>query len=332
MKKFIQKRVAESALALPVAGVLCALVWLLAGFFQHQWWLQAGCMVVATYFTVELNTTNVLLRIRSRMVAVSFLMLSCAGGFLFSSLPGAVVTLCFVVFLLLLFRTYQDTRAVGVVYYAFLMLGLASMICVHVLYLLPLLWILMYSQLQSLSFRTLVASVYGLLTPYWIIMPLLLFPVQEQVPLLTYFSEHFGALGNLIFPISYSHFDFVHWALLVYVVLLLVIGLVHFLNKSYEDRVRTRQLYGFFAIVAIACLSLIALQPQHYDWLMRIVIITVSPLVAHFIALTSTKLTNVMFILIGISCLLLIVISVSRSVLYFLADTAHWLWSGLLSF
>ena len=39
----------------------------------------------------------------------------------------------------------------------------------------------------------------------------------------------------------------------------------------------------------------IVLQPQHYDMLIRILIINVSPLIAHFLSLTYTRITNIAF-------------------------------------
>ena len=40
------------------------------------------------------------------------------------------------------------------------------------------------------------------------------------------------------------------------------------------------------------------LQPQHYDMLIRIMIIAASPLIGHFIALTRTRFTNIAFLII----------------------------------
>jgi hypothetical protein len=49
----------------------------------------------------------------------------------------------------------------------------------------------------------------------------------------------------------------------------------------------------------------IALQPQHFDPLIRIVIICASPLVAHLLTLTSSRITNIAFFVILAVCLLI---------------------------
>jgi hypothetical protein len=41
--------------------------------------------------------------------------------------------------------------------------------------------------------------------------------------------------------------------------------------------------------------ALMCFQPQHNDMLLRIIIINTAPLISHFLALTSTKFTNVAF-------------------------------------
>ena len=95
-------------------------VWLLCGVLSNHWWWQIGCFAVATYLMVQLNNANVLIRIFSRMVSSSFLALSCAACFLFPFLREAVMITCLTAFTLLFFYTYQDKKAVGLTYYAFL--------------------------------------------------------------------------------------------------------------------------------------------------------------------------------------------------------------------
>ena len=74
-----------------------------------------------------------------------------------------------------------------------------------------------------------------------------------------------------------------------------IMGSVHFLHKSYFDSIRVRLLYSIFIWTDLITAVFLALQPQHYDLLIRLMIINTSPLVAHFLALTSTKITNVVF-------------------------------------
>jgi len=61
-------------------------------------------------------------------------------------------------------------------------------------------------------------------------------------------------------------------------------------------------LYELFIAMSISSAVFILLQPRHFDILMRILIVNTAPLIAHFIALTRTRLTNIAFYgIIGLS-------------------------------
>ena len=68
MIKRIQNKVAESRFTLPAVAVYGGIIWLLCGLFPQQWWLQFTLFAVSTYLMVELNNSNVLIRIYSRSV------------------------------------------------------------------------------------------------------------------------------------------------------------------------------------------------------------------------------------------------------------------------
>ena len=61
----------------------------------------------------------------------------------------------------------------------------------------------------------------------------------------------------------------------------------------------------------------LVLQPQHYDVLIRLLIINTAPLIGHFIALTHTKVTNIAFYAIVIICLLVTAFNAWTSSLIF---------------
>ena len=76
----------------------------------------------------------------------------------------------------------------------------------------------------------------------------------------------------------------------------MAIGQVHFWYKSFEDRIHIRHLYGFLGLISWTSIALLLFQPQHYDLMLRILIICGSSFVAHFFIHTRTKLTNILFV------------------------------------
>ena len=277
------------------------LLCLIGGVFVHQWWIQLACYGLTIYLMILLNNFNALIRVYSRAITSAFIVLSGVACFLFPSLEGAFVTVGIVASLLTLFFTYQDREATGWIYYTFLILGLASLAKVHLLVLIPIYWVIMIF-LSSLSLRTFIASLLGLLTPYWFwITAVLLLYKGDFTP----FTGHFLPLTEIGFFKEYASVPLSHYLTYAFLVILTVTGIVHFLRTSYNDKIRTRQIYYSIMFFNIVMLVLLPLFPQHYDLLLRPAIILTSPLIGHFIALTNTKITNIAFYLIVITALIL---------------------------
>ena len=277
------------------------LLCLIGGVIQHQWWIQLACYILATYLMILLNNFHALIRIYSRAITSAFIILSGVACFIFPSLEGCIVTVGLVASLLTLFTTYQNREAAGWIYYTFLILGVASVANIHFLVFIPIYWIMMIF-INSLSLRTFIASLFGLLTPYWIWIAVVLFFYKDN---LTPFTNLFQPLTEVTFFNAYGSIPLSHYLTYAFLVILAFTGIIHFLRKSYNDKIRTRQFYYSIIFFNIVVLVLLALFPQYYDLLFRPAIILTSPLIGHFIALTRTKITNIAFYLILITALLL---------------------------
>lgn len=300
MTKRLQNRVAESRWTLPVMAVLACGVWVLAGLISQQLWLQLVCFVLSTMLMVELNNGNALIRIYSRMVSCSFLALSCCACYLYPSMGAQLVTLCLIVMYVISFHCYQDKHSPGWTFYAFLCVGMASMVFVQLFYYIPLLWLLMRLQLNAMSWRNFFASIIGLLTPYWLAFCYFLFIQDLTVPL-----EHIAKLAIVDLTPDYTGMPVVRVALYAFVVVLAITGTIHFWRNSPDDKIRIRQFFGYFMAIDAFTLVFLALQPQHFTVLMPMAIVTTAPLIGHFIALTKTRITNIAAITIAVICLLL---------------------------
>lgn len=288
--KRLQNIVAESRQALPIATVYGLAVWLMAGAIQKEWWIQMGCFLLSVLLMMHLNNKNLLIRIYSRSVSVTFILLSCAAVFLFPSLSGNILQVCMIASLVVLCSCYQDNTTVGLTYYCFLLLGLGSCADIYFLWFVPVYWLLMAIIVYSLSWRTFFASLLGLLTPYWFLATWLLFTDEGS---LTALADHFAALTDLQIPDFNLQLLFPSLLFLGLLTCMGIMGCIHFVRTSYLDKIRVRQLYYGFMLLGAFSLAGIALQPQHFDMFVRMLIISTSPLFGHFAALTHTKLTNV---------------------------------------
>lgn len=294
-----QNIIAESGLTLPVAALFSVVVWLLVGLMRLQLWPQLACFIATIYMVVEMTNQNALLRIRSRMVSSTFIVLSCASCFLFPQMTGGVAQLCMVAAFLMLFQTYQTSRCMGRIFYAFAAIGLGSLAFVQMLWYVPVLWLLMATQLQSMNWRTWLASMLGLAMPYWFALVWFLLPFNlsaDWTADLSPLADHFALLADISRPsIPTPPYLLDSILALVLTLVLGAIGITHFWQYSFEDKIRIRLLYGFFTAMTAFTVFLILVQPQHFDVLMRLLTLCACPLIAHVLTFTSSRLSNILF-------------------------------------
>ncbi|MBQ5980639.1 MAG: hypothetical protein IJL54_00510 [Prevotella sp.] len=285
-----QNIIAESRIALPLTIVYGLVMSILYGAWEQQLWMQTIILAISTLLMAELNNSNSLIRIFSRMVSCSFLFMSVMAIFLLHSLQATIVQLCLIAFYLSFFKAYQNAYATGWVFYAFFAIGMASVVFVQILYFVPILWILMIFNILAFGARSFVASLLGLITPYWFIGGYMIYRQQYD----TLFN-HFPSLTQFSTPFDYSSITQHQMVTFGWVVFLFLVGTIHYLCKRYADKIRTRMLYEVFITVGICCIIFAVLQPHHYTILLSMLIVNTAPLIGHFIATTQTRFTNFSF-------------------------------------
>lgn len=299
--KRLQNKIAESRRTLPFAMLYSTAIWLLAGLIKEQWWLQFACFVLSVLLVMRINSKNLLIRIYSRSVSVAFIFLSCAAVLLFPSWTGGIVQICFIATLMILYDSYQDNTAVDKAYYAFLLLGVASMLDAHVFFYLPLVWFVMIVIVYALSWRTFLASLLGLATPYWFMIGWLMWQKEENFQ--TLFSL-FARQDILQFPFNFETIPIPSQLIIIFTAVMMVIGSVHFIHSSFRDKIRVRQIYYSFIIIGFYSLVLLVLQPQS-ELAIRMLIIATSPLIGHYWALTNSRISNILVCALTIVLILL---------------------------
>jgi len=297
--KHIQNIVAESHRTLPITAVYAIVIWLMAGLINEGWWLQFGCFVLSVFLMMQMNSQNLLTRIYSRTVSVSYMALICTPVFLFHSVSGALLQICIIATLLILFSCYQDNESPGRIFYTFLLIGIGGLINLHMLLFIPLFWILMAFFVYAMGWRTWFASLIGLLTPFWFTAGFWLFGMRSFSDLTPPFALQLPTLQWF----DFSDFSMQQALFLAFILLLIVIGSIHFIIDSIHDKIRVRQLYYAFMFLGAYSLVLLFILPHEYDMLIRVITIAVSPLIGHFFALTHSKFSNMLFFVIVIGLL-----------------------------
>jgi len=298
MQKRAQNTYAESRWSLIATTVFAALVYAAYAYAGASGMgLSVMTLVVSTLLMIMLNDRNALLRISSRMVSCFFLIMTSAASFLLTSWQGGVASVMLIACLLSIFSTYQDRHAQGRLFYAFAFIGIASVFFPQIVLFVPALWLAMYA-MQSARLSTLAASLLGLVAPYWFLVAYC-FLTGRQGELL----PHFSSMVDVGHVLDYKSLTWEKIATVAYVMLLSVVGIVHFLRTSYKDSLHVRHLYETIIFLDVAVMLALVLLPRLFDELLRMLIIFTSPLIAHFVALTNTRWTNVAFFVIMLASL-----------------------------
>jgi hypothetical protein len=150
-----------------------------------------------------------------------------------------------------------------------------------------------------MGWRTWFASLIGLLTPFWFTAGFWLFGTRSFSHLTPPFALQLPTLEWF----NFSDFNMQQALFLGFILLLIVIGSIHFIIDSIHDKIRVRQLYYAFMLLGAYSLVLLIILPHEYDMLIRVITIAVSPLFGHFFALTHSKFSNMLFFVIVIGLL-----------------------------
>ena len=153
-----------------------------------------------------------------------------------------------------------------------------------------------------MSWRNFWASVLGLIAPYWFVGAYLVYTGQPEV-----FVQHFTHLILFAPLFQYQEIDHNRIATFLFVALVSLIGIVHYLRSSRNDKIRNRMIYEMVIVVDLFTIACIVLQPQHADNLLPILIINTAALIGHFITLTRTAATNIVFCVLLLASVLLTV-------------------------
>lgn len=290
MRYSIRYAVVNSQMTLPVACVIGSLFWLFGDITHWSRWTGWVVTMVTTVAVMEWNHRATLIRQRNRMASTTFIVLMTIAAFLQDWSPAMLATLCFVIANIILCYTFQSRKCQGLAYHAFVMLGIGSLFFPPLLYIIPFMIFSMGVQLRSLTWRSLVAALLGVLTPYWL-----------------YFVWHFcmGSLeGSFDFfltamaprGISYATLTHKEVIVLIFTAFYASISMLDYIRTYYQDKLQTRMFIYTIFIQDVALMLMIIFLPHHFDGFMRLFIAASAPIIGHHLTLSRGTLVNWYFI------------------------------------
>lgn len=283
-QRWLQNKVAESRLTLPVSVALFIVVRLFQGVGVSFTAAAAALLCLCTAAVMlETNVALQILRVRSRLGESLWLLLAAAMPFLYGLGAPAVCAFCLAAGMGLLLCCYQNRNAVLLVFHSFLFLGAGSLLSPVMIPLALLFYFCLAFLMRAFSWKGLWAGIVGLLTPYWCWMAWEacvgdVMRVADHVLALWLWVLDWDGLSLLpavrLLPV---------WCLLVFFGLT---GIIHYMRKRYDDKIRTRMMLYVYVCVTVFLYVAFLLLPGQRMELLAMMAVSTSPLMAHYWAMT----------------------------------------------
>lgn len=254
-------------------------------FLDHltQFLLLLGTGLVLQYLSSEFR----LIRVRSVFPFFFFCLLS---GTIIPALPldgAALSCLLLILSCYRLFRSLDPGFENRAVFDASVLLVLASIFQSRLLWLMPVIWLVM-SVLQVLSLRSFLASIFGLLSAFWIIGGIS-FLMGDYDFLLAYSKDLINFQLFTISEISSSEISYI-----VFLAVLMISAIISFWPKQHLDKLRTRNYLNSVLMIwfALFILWFFSANDQRY----MLPLLGLSTLViAHFFSLVDSLFSRILF-------------------------------------
>lgn len=289
-----QKTLAQGRFTFAVVALIALVAWAVLP-PAWSWWLLAGFVAcaVCVYLLAELSITFVLLRINSRMISSTLALLLASAVMLHELQTVHLILLCSVIAYFPLFGSYQRPRGSVLSYVTFLLIGLSSLVFPQLLFFVPVCWI---SQiiLRSMSARTWVASLLGIITPYCFLFTYAY--CTDQMPL---FTDRFVEMMRIELP-DFSSLSLQYIVVAALSLIHFLVGMVDFLRNKHFDKTRTR--YHYYIVLLHGSIAFVwfLLQPQYALFILPICLTNAAIMSGHFTAQSYGKVQNIITIILAV--------------------------------
>ena len=239
------------------------------------------------WILIALNNAYAIIRMRASVQTAFYLLFVAACPLLYQLQAGNAGAIACMAALYFLLGSYRQRQPESMLFYAFALLGTGSLAVPQLTLLVPVFWIGAYN-FRALRFKSFCASLLGWWLPYWFLLGHAYFHGQMEL-----FCQPFRELVSLA-PWS---MDYPTLLTLGYLLVLFAVATAHCLATGYEDKIRTRSYLHFVILLCVCLFAYIAWQPTKGADLLPVLLAGIGILAGHLFALSSTRASNVFFIL-----------------------------------
>lgn len=276
---WLQNRISESRLTFPVSVALFVAARSLTMTEVGREAPALMLCLLTSALMLQVNVKYQLLRVRSHLPESLCLLLlgvlPCPDGMMAPMLSA----LCLMASMGLLLGCYQNRDSVMHIFHSYFFLGMGSLFAPFMVVLALLYYVSLALLMRAFSWRGFFAGIVGLIAPYWcwLMWEVCLGSLSRMLARLTSLWEEMTANQDLLLLPHSSLLPM--WLLLI---LLSLVGTIHYMRKRYEDKIRTRMMLYVFVHVSILLHVAFLLFPAQRPQLLAMLSVSVSPLVAHY--------------------------------------------------
>jgi len=247
-------------------------------------------MIGGGYLLYRFNYALVLIREKTFLPFLLFVLLSSTNPHFFPLKATSVGVFCMVLAVYQLFTSYHDPSSMMNAFKATILIAVGSLLWVHILWFVPLFWIGMYN-FRCLSPKTFTGSVLGVVIVYWFVLGWAVWKMDFSV-----FTIPFTSL---------LHFDFAHfnmeerwidWVVLIYTTILVVIAFINIRTHEHEDSLRSRQFLSFLMLFFVWALILFCVYENSSEEFIHLASMPAAILYAHFFTSRRNRYTFWLFL------------------------------------
>ena len=268
---FVGFPIADSNVILPLWDDLCSLL----SNRVIVYVLGLSLFLLSAFVIQRINDIEMLIRERTRIPFMLFILLVSSNAGLLPLKGVTFVLVCLVFVVYELFNSYQLPEATGKLFNAGVFIGVAGLFMPQALLFVPLLWIGMY-QFRSLSYKSFMASLIGVLLIYWFVLAWCVWKHDFSILMSLYSS-----LANFdVFSFTLFRYHYIGFAGML---LLLIVAFFHIQVDVFNNSVRVRQMLSFLLNMSAWSLVLLFLYSDNADSFMAILYIPASVVIAYFL-------------------------------------------------
>ena len=297
----MRKNITTSIATLPVCIVIAAVLWLYRAPFTLEKLTALALTVGISLAIAEWNNRTTLLRVRSRMVSSTYILLMAFVPWLHYMSNDIYAVALFLTAYYIISKTYHEIHTQGLSFYVYLFMGIGTVILPGMWWLVLVFFVTQIIFLRSVTFKSFFATLLALIVPYWTLL------AYTYITKNSLFYYDWAAIVQFQ-PEMFMQQPTVKLVTLALVLFLVFCGTLHFLNNYYADKIRVRMVYYIIILQELTLLALLILQPAHFDAYMRLLLFNSAPILAHYYTLTKGFMIReiwmtvclVLFLLIGL--------------------------------